>query len=150
MKAKPIYLLGLTLLFVVVIGYLVQWRRSANDRRDVVLRVITPQPANAVMQHSTNALTFEIRNNGRSPIMCPDSWSLLFDDGTVQSLSMPESGNIRIQPGKVRTLAITRPATTQSWRLVASYYFEDYVFEAKVKIAQSALNNHLPRSFAGV
>ena len=171
MKTKSIYLSGLALLFVVAVGYLVQKQRlaeivagetvsetevhagakdQADDHRDVVLRVSTPQDANAVMQNSTNVLTFEILNNGRFPIMCPDSWSLLFDDGRVQRLSLPRSGNIRVQPGGKGTIAITNPVTTGAWRLVASYYFEDIVFDAKVKIDHSALKNVLPLSVRGV
>lgn len=171
MKTKSIYLLGLTLLFVVVIGYLVQKQRSAvvvageavpesavnvgvkdrpDDHRDVVLRLSTLRPTNAAMQDFTNVFTFEIVNNGRFPIMCPDTWSLLFDDSTVQRLSLPETGNLRVQPGKAGTLAITNPAATHSWRLVANYYFEDYVFDVKVKIDQSALKNVLPSSFSCV
>ena len=149
MKTKLIYLLGLTLLFAVVIGYLVQ-KQSSDNHRDVVLRVSTPQPTNAVMQDFTNVLTFEILNNGRSPIVCPDIWLLLFDDGRVQKLSLPRSGNIWVQPGKVGTLAITNPATTRAWRLAANYYCEDYVCAVKFKIGQSALRNYLPRSFIAV
>jgi hypothetical protein len=128
----------------------VEAKDQPDDRRDVVLRMRTPQPTNAVMQHSTNVLTFEILNNGRSRLVCPDLWSLLFDDGTVQYLSLPKTGNIYLQPGKKAALAVTKPATARAWRLVASFYFEDYVFEAKVKIDQSPLKNHLPRSFSGV
>jgi hypothetical protein len=150
MKTKPIYLLGLTL-FVVTIGYVVQRSAGrAQSHRDVVLRVSAPQPTNAMMQHSTNVLTFEILNNGRFQFACQDCWWLLFDDGTEQQLSLPETGNMWVKPGKKATLAITKPATTRAWRLEASYYFEDYVFEAKGKIEQSPLRNHLPKSFSRV
>ena len=170
MKTKSLYLLGLTLLFVVVIGSLALKHGSAvpvageavpesavnvgdkerpDVHQDVVLRIRTP-PTNAVVQNVPNITTFELLNNGRSPLMCPGTWYLLFDDGRVQQLSLPYSGIMRVRPGGKGTIEITNPVTTGAWRLAANYYFEDVVFHVKVKIDRSALKKLLPRSASSV
>lgn len=171
MKTRSVYLLALTLLVVALIGYIAQRQKRSkvaveksvpdaavnaegqsrlDSHPDVVLRITTPQPTNTVMPELAKVVSFEILNNGSSPLMCPDAWSLMFEDGRVQRLSLPNSGNMRVQPGGKGTIAITSPDTKGAWRLVANYYFEDVVFEAKVKIDQSVLKNVLPRSASSV
>jgi len=171
MKTRLIYFIGLTLLAVGLIAYVAQRQRLSNgaagkavpdsagsakgkgrleDHRDVVLRISTLQPTNGVTPGLAKLVSFELLNNGSSPLMCPDAWSLEFDDGSVQQLAVPGSGNIRVQPGGKGTIAITNPLTMRSWRLVANYYFEDVVFDVKVKIDQSALKHVLPRSVSSV
>ena len=165
MKTRSIYLFGPAVVLLILIVYIAQRQRSAPEAQgntgvgsksrpaehgDVVLRVSPTQSDGADAPRSTNIVRFEILNAGHSALMCPDGWSLEFDDGTVQQLSLPMSGNLRVQAGGKGEIAITKPVTARSWRLMASYYFEDVVFDVKVKIDQSVLKNHLPSSFSSV
>src|SRR5690606_5807655 len=90
---------------------------------------------------------FELSNNGSAPLTCPDSWFLKFEDGRLEPLSLT---NITVQPGEKAIVAVTNPVTSGAWRLVADYYFEDFLFEVKVKIDRSALRNVLPQSASSV
>jgi hypothetical protein len=144
MKTRT-YLLILILIIGVVIGFVA----LTPARERIVLRLSKSQPTNSVIQSSAKMVSFEILNNGRSPIMCQDGWALEFEDGSVQRLSLPQIGNIKVEPGKVGTIDITN-VVSRRWRLRCDYYVEDIVFHAKVRIELSPLSNQLPASVTSV
>lgn len=148
MKTKSIYLAALSLLVLVTIAYMTQ--RRFDEDPVVVLRKITPKPTNPIVAEPAKLVSFELLNNGRYTLTCQDSWSLEFEDGRVQVLQLSASGLMWVKPGQKGKIAITNPATTGAWRLVANYYFEDISFEVKAKIDQSALKNTLPQSASTV
>jgi len=96
------------------------------------------------------AISFDIVNGGKSPIMCPDGWYVEFEDGVTTNLSLAASGNVRVSPGSTGTVLIPNPGTTKPWRLGASYNEEDAVFEVKVRIDQSQLKQLLPPGASSV
>ena len=95
-------------------------------------------------------LSFEVVNHGDFPIVCPDSWYLEFKDGSTTNLSLAPSGDVRVNAGSTGTVSIPKPVSTKPWRLGASYYEEDVVFDVKVRIDQSSLKSYLPASASSV
>jgi hypothetical protein len=143
----------LSLLVVVVIGLLLAWRQrratttrmaanvgsaqSVSQGGDVFLNIFTGTTP-------SDTIIFELVNKGRSTLVCPDTWGMEFDNLTFKHLSLPVTGNLRIAPGSTGTIAIVRPFGTNAWRLATTFYMEDLVFDAKVKVAQSGLKDYLP------
>lgn len=116
-----------------------------------------PTPTQVVLlRHSggetpdNSHLSFDFVNNARSPIVCPDSWSLEFQDGTRANLSLAPLGDIRVSPRSTNTVSIPKPRSVKPWRLRADYYEEDIVFDVKVGIDGSPLKQHLPSSASTV
>jgi hypothetical protein len=119
--------------------------RGVQD--EVVLRLLNFPEARGA---ASGDFDFEVINNSRSPLMCPDGWYLEFDDGSITNLSLGQTGNIRVNPGRRAMIAIHGPARTNSWRLGASYYFEDSLFQVKVRISQSAFKDRLPATMSSI
>ena len=114
-------------------------------------------PANGVLLQESasqmgadSLLSFDLANNGAVPITCPDSWYLEFEDGSTTNLSLAPSGDVRVAPGSTGTITFPKPETTRPWRLGASYYEEDVVFDVKVQVDQSSFKTHLPLSASRV
>jgi hypothetical protein len=128
---------GLLLVWVVLVVMMVVERRAAPANA-----VVLQQNASRTIVDSL--LSFDLVNNGDVPIMCPDSWFLEFEDGSTTNLSLFPAGDVRVPPGSTGTISFPRPATTNRWRLRASYYDEGVVFEVKVQLDQSSLKQHLP------
>jgi hypothetical protein len=95
-------------------------------------------------------LRFEFVNKRSSPIVCPDSFYVEFPDQKMTNLSLAPVGDVRINPGATGTVSIPKPAMATKWRLGASFYEENLVFDAKVLIGQSPLKNQLPSDFSNV
>jgi hypothetical protein len=131
-------------LFVLVLVFmLAAWiipRTTSSPVPEVFLQV------RAAPAHAGASLSFDVINKGRSTIVCPDSWRLEFEDGTVQMLSLPATGNIRVSPAGTGAITIPMPTNKMPWRLVAIYYVEDLGFEAKVLVDRSPLKGALPPS----
>lgn len=153
------HLLWLILLFLLALLALFPFlaRRQSNNaamaqntsvptNAGVSLRFIDPPTSDP----ATGEYKFEILNKSRSPAVFPDTWLLLFDDGSLTNLSLPQTGHIRVDPGQQGTIAIARPTKTNSWRLVGNYYLEDSLFRAKVAVDQSPLKTHLPDAASSV
>jgi hypothetical protein len=141
-KATFIVLFVLVLIFMLV-AWIIS-RSTASPKPEVFLQV------RAAPAHAGASLSFDVINKGQSSIMCPDTWGLEFADGTVQMLSLPATGNIRVSPAGTGSITISIPTNKLPWRLVANYYVEDLGFEAKVLVDRSPLKGALPPSASRV
>lgn len=134
MKTKTLYILGIALLLILILalGYWLQKQRPV---------VVLERVGGVGTFSSSPTVTFQIRNQGRHLLQFPNTWSLHFEDGTVEDFQLDESHHFRIEPGQTATFAMTNPATTQTWRLGAQYYPEDMVFNAKVAMDGFVVSN---------
>lgn len=137
----------LLLVTVGLISTILIFRDGEQTTKPAVLLLLGGTQTNV---EGKKVLSFNIVNKGRSPIMCPDGWYLEFEDGSFTNLSMPQSGNVRVDSGETNTVSVAEPSTVTRWRLGGSYYEEDIVFDVKVRVDQSALKNQLPSSFSRV
>ena len=117
---------------------------APNPRPEVSLKLRANQPL-------TNALLcFDVINDSSSPIMCPDSWYVELQDGTIQKLSLAPSGDVRVVQGSTGIVWIPTPTNNIPWRLGSGYYSEDIVFDVKVRVDQSPMKQQLPSTLSRV
>ncbi|XOV69410.1 MAG: hypothetical protein ACFHW5_11880 [Verrucomicrobiota bacterium] len=135
--AKVVVFLTLILLIFYLLAYLISTANSSSVQA-VMLKKSKNQPP------TNSHLNFDFVNNGTSPIMCPDSWFMEFQDGTVTNISLAPVGDLRVSPGSTGNVSIPKPLIGTRWRLKAFFYEEDTAFDIKVRIDQSSMKNYLP------
>lgn len=99
---------------------------------------------------SGERVDFVITNNGKQAIQFPDTWYVLFADGSYKMLSIPLYGDFRLAPGDSENLPIATPKTTLPWKLGTSFIEEDITYEAAVAIGTSPVGDKLPSTFTHV
>lgn len=89
-------------------------------------------------------IDFEFVNNSRSPIVCPNGWHRVFEDGTSDGLPITRDRAVKVSPGEIRIVSIPIPAGTNRWRLKADFYKEGAVSNLKFDIKTSSWDEWIP------